>query len=199
MSGLPARTADTTPSAGDWRASFDPHGMRAPADAGAIRRFLAELGRIARDPATAYLVGGATAVLVGWRPTTIDVDLRLEPEADELIRPIPELKVRLGINVELASPLDFLPEPSGWRDASPFVSQEGPLVIRHMDPALQALAKLERGFGQDLADVDAMLERGLVEPSRLRALFDDIRPRLFRFPAVDPEHLRASVEAIAPD
>jgi hypothetical protein len=57
-----------------------------PADAAAVRRFLRELGRIARGPATVYLVGGATAVLEGWRPTTIDVDLRIEPEVDDVIR-----------------------------------------------------------------------------------------------------------------
>ena len=172
--------------------------MRRPADAESVRSFLRELGRLGRTPATVYLVGGATAVLEGWRPTTIDVDLRIEPETDDLTKHLPELKVRLGINVELASPLDFLPEPAGWRDASPFVVQEGPLTVRHMDPALQALAKLERGFGQDLLDVRAMLDRGLVQPARLRATFEEIRPRLFRFPAVDPDHLRAAVEEVAP-
>lgn len=171
--------------------------MRAPADAEAVRRFLRELGRLARQPATAYLVGGATAVLEGWRPTTIDIDLRFEPESDELIRPLPELKIRLGINVELASPLDFLPEPAGWREASPFVVQEGELTVRHMDFALQALAKLERGFGQDLADVDAMIERELVAPARLRSMFEEIRLQLFRFPAVDPDHLRAMIDKVA--
>jgi hypothetical protein len=62
-----------------------------------------------------------------------------------------------------------------------------------MDPALQALAKLERGFDQDLRDVDAMLARDLVEPAALRATLEEIEPRLFRFPAVDPSELRAAV------
>jgi hypothetical protein len=33
-----------------------------------------------------YLTGGSTAVIEGWRATTIDVDLRFEPEQDELLR-----------------------------------------------------------------------------------------------------------------
>lgn len=168
--------------------------MRGSADASAVRRFLGELGRLAREPATVYLVGGATAVLEGWRPTTVDIDLRIEPESDDVLRLLPELKERLAINVELASPLDFLPEPAGWRDRSPFVAQEGALTIRHMDPVLQALAKLERGFDQDLRDVEAMLSRGLVDPRRLRATLEEIEPLLFRFPAVDPDGLRAAVE-----
>jgi hypothetical protein len=132
-------------------------------------------------------------VLEGWRPTTIGVDLRIEPETDALLRLLPVLKERLAINVELTSPLDFIPEPAGWRDHSPFVAQEGSLTVRHMDPALQALAKLERGFDQDLRDVDAMLARNLVEPAALRATLEEIEPRLFRFPAVDPSELRAAV------
>ena len=54
-----------------------------------------------------YLTGGSTAVLEGWRESTIDVDLRFEPEADELLRALPALKESLGVNIELASPTDF--------------------------------------------------------------------------------------------
>ncbi|MDP9222727.1 MAG: hypothetical protein M3P18_02530 [Actinomycetota bacterium] len=149
------------------------------------------------QPATAYLVGGGTAVLEGWRATTIDVDLYLEPEADELLRAIPGLKEDLEINVEFSSPLDFLPELPGWRDRSPFVAQEGRLTVRHFDLYAQALAKLERGFDQDLADVRAMVDRGLVSPDQLRRLFDAVADELYRFPAVDGKALRAAVAELA--
>jgi hypothetical protein len=36
-------------------------------------------------------------VLAGWRESTIDVDLRFEPEADELLRALPALKESLGL------------------------------------------------------------------------------------------------------
>ena len=98
--------------------------MRPPVDAQRIRELARGLGRIARDPVRIYLTGGATAVLEGWRQTTIDVDLRLEPEADELLRAFPALKERLGINIELASPPDFIPELPGWRERSPFVFED---------------------------------------------------------------------------
>ncbi len=145
---------------------------------------------MSREATTIYLVGGATAVLEGWRSTTIDVDLRIEPESDQLLRAIPDLKERLGINVELASPLDFLPELPGWRDRSPFVSQEGALTVRHFDLYSQAMSKTERAFDQDVRDVAAMIERGLVGPVELRRLFDAIEPLLYRFPAVDPATLK---------
>ena len=58
--------------------------MRQKADEHRIRELLTRLGQAARTPARAYLVGGATAVLRGWRASTIDVDLTLDPESREL-------------------------------------------------------------------------------------------------------------------
>ncbi len=78
--------------------------MRALADAERIHRFMRALAESARQDGRVYFTGGATAVLLGWRPTTIDVDLRFVPEQDVLLRAIPTLKEQLQINVELASP-----------------------------------------------------------------------------------------------
>jgi hypothetical protein len=173
--------------------------MRDLADAERIHRFLRALGREADADGACYLTGGASAVLIGWRESTIDVDIRLEPETDSLLRAIALLKDRLSINVELASPADFIPVPPGWRDRSVFVRREGGLTFYHFDLYSQALAKLERGHDRDLGDVQAMLERGLVEPQRALALFGESESELFRFPAVDPAAFRRRVEqAFAP-
>lgn len=169
--------------------------MRAPADSERIRRLAVELGRAAKQPTRLYLTGGATAVLEGWRASTIDVDIRIEPDADELLRVIAELKEKLDLNVELASPADFLPELPGWRERSRFRFREGRLDVFDFDLYSQALAKIERGFDLDLGDVRAMLEAGLVEARRLRELHAAIEGELFRFPAVDPGALRARLEA----
>jgi hypothetical protein len=40
-----------------------------------------------------------------------------------------------------------------------------------------------------------MLSRNLVEPARLRELFEQIRPRLDRYPAVDPPSFQRALEA----
>jgi hypothetical protein len=42
--------------------------------------------------------------------------------------------------------------------------------------------------------VRAMLERGLVEPGRLRACFAEIEPQLYRFTAIEPSDFRRAVE-----
>lgn len=122
-----------------------------------------------------YFTGGATAVLLAWRPTTIDIRLKLVPERDALLRAIPELKETPRVNVELASPADFIPVPAGWEDRSRFVRTVGPITYCHFDLYSQALAKAERGHTQDLADVRAMVERNLIEPARALEFFRAIR------------------------
>lgn len=154
------------------------------------------LGSAARRDGACYFTGGATAVLLGWRETTLDVDIRLEPEQDEALRALPRIKEELRVNVELASPADFIPLPVGWRDRSPLVEQAGRLSFRHFDPYSQALAKLERGHAQDVDDVRELIARGLVERDRLRACFDEIEPQLYRFPAVDATDFRSSLDQL---
>lgn len=168
--------------------------MRTDADAERVRAVARELGRVARQDTTLYLTGGATAVLEGWRPSTKDVDLRLEPDSDELLRRIATVKDDLDVNVELASPPDFIPELPGWRERSPFVFREGRVTVRHFDPYSQALSKIERGFDLDLRDVRTLIDRGLVDPDRLRELFDEIEPALFRYPAIDAKGFREKVD-----
>jgi hypothetical protein len=170
--------------------------MRPPVDEQRIRILARELGRAARGPVRIYLTGGSTAVLEGWREATIDVDLRFEPETDELLRELPALKERLGINIELASPPDFIPELPGWRERSPLVFQDGRIAVHHFDFYSQALSKIERGFEQDLADVRSMLASALVERPRLRALYDAIEPDLYRYPAINPPAFRRKLDLI---
>lgn len=170
--------------------------MRTLADRERIERFMRALGPAADQPTRAYLTGGATAVLEGWRGSTIDIDLVFVPESDGLLRALPELKERLQINVELASPAHFIPELPGWEGRSPFVAQEGRLAFHHYDFHAQALAKLERGHRQDLADVRHMIERGLVEPQRLRDLFKTIVPLLYRYPAIDAASFQRAVDGL---
>ena len=170
--------------------------MRELADAPRIERFMCELGRAARHRGRVYLTGGATAVLHGWRESTIDVDIKLIPDSDELLREIPRLKEKLDLNVELASPSDFIPLPPGWEDRSPLIREEGKLAFHHFDPVAQALSKAERGHAQDRIDVREMIAAGLVDPSDARAQFRLIEPELYRFPAIDPAAFRKAVDEL---
>jgi hypothetical protein len=170
--------------------------MRPPVDEARLRELARRLGLVAGAPTRIYLTGGATAVLEGWRASTVDVDLRLEPDVDALLRELSALKEDLGVNIELASPPDFIPELPGWRGRSSFVFSEGNVEIYHFDFYSQALSKIERGFAQDMDDVAQMLESGLVQPARLRELYEAIEPELYRYPAIDPAAFRRKVSAV---
>src|SRR4051812_25695619 len=120
----PPRTPATTRWSAGWSASPARPSVRPPVGSTRLRGFARELGRHASRDTKLYLTGGATAVLRGWREATLDIDIRFEPESDELLMAIPRLKEELDVNVELASPPDFVPELSGWRERSPFILRE---------------------------------------------------------------------------
>lgn len=168
--------------------------MRIQADSSRIEAFFQELSRAATKPADIFLTGGATAVLFGWRETTLDLDLKLIPDSDELLRSIPRIKEKLQLNVELASPDQFIPELPGWRERSLFIRQIQKLSYWHYDPYSQALAKLERGHAKDRADVEAMEPMGLIARPELLRLYGEIEPSLYRFPAIDVREFRSAVE-----
>ena len=160
--------------------------MRGEADRAKLERLMAAIGERASGSGGIYLVGGATALLFGWRQTTIDIDIKPDPEPPGLFEAIATLKESLDLNIELASPDQFIPTLPGWRDRSIFVATYGPVSFYHYDLYSQALAKLQRGHARDLRDVAAMRSAGLIEPEMVAELFRDIQPQLIRYPAIDP-------------
>lgn len=172
--------------------------MREPVDAAKVRRFMEVLGRRSTGPGRVYLTGGGTAVLVGWRSSTVDLDLKFAPEPSGAFEALARIKDELSINVEIASPDDFIPELPGWRERSPHIARHGSVDFYHYDFYAQTLAKIERGHSRDLDDVRRMLERGFVVAEKVRCLFDEIAPRLHRYPAVDPDIFRAKLDAALP-
>lgn len=154
------------------------------------------LGRAAHGKARVYFTGGVTAVLMGWRDTTIDIDLSFDPELDELFRALPVLKEKLEINIELACPSHFIPTLPGWQERSAYIASEGKIDFYHYDHYSQALSKIERGHAQDLVDIEAMLDRGLLDRAKLLSLFEAIEPLLYKYPAIDPGSFYKAVHQI---
>lgn len=170
--------------------------MRALLDEAKLMEFLKRLGERSGGPGRVYLTGGGTSILSGWRETTIDVDLKLDPEPPQAFQAIAKLKDELGVNVELASPDDFVPALPGWRDRSRWIGRFGEVEFYHYDFYGQALSKIERGFEKDETDVAKMISSGLVDPGRLKSLFKETEEELARYPAIDPRTLKAKVEAL---
>ena len=167
--------------------------MRSPTDKAKLLAFMQALGARVVGPGRIYLVGGATALWHGWRETTIDIDLKPDPEPAGLFEALAVLKDDLDVNVERASPDQFIPPVPGWRERSRFIRREGPLEFFHYDLYGQALFKLQRGHGRDLADVRCMVRDGLIQTTELVSHFQPIEPQLLRHPAIDAVAFHAAV------
>ena len=173
--------------------------MRPPVDIKKLNSFMAAMGRKTHGAGTIYLTGGATALLHGWRPMTIDVDIKADPEPSAYFESIASIKDELAVNVELASPSDFIPELPNWRERSLFIARHGQLDFYHYDPYSQALSKLERGHTRDIVDVESMLRDGLIHKHLLHSLFLQIETALIRYPSLDPQSFRQIVDTFCHD
>ena len=175
------------------KAAFDVF-MRRKVTVESLKQFMEELAAAARTPGKVYFTGGATALLLGFRDQTIDIDIKMDPEPEGAFEAIATLKDSLDVNVELASPDDFIPPTPDWRERSRPIASIGKVRFFHYDFALQALAKLERGHRQDLEDVTSFLRGEYVSVDELRKTFQLIEPALIRYPAIDPQRFKEKVE-----
>jgi hypothetical protein len=151
--------------------------MRQRVDQQRIEQFLQQLGRQFTKPGRIYLVGGTIMVYEGLRQQTLDIDLALEIANEDhsaFIIAVRNLKERLSLNIEEASPADFIPLPAGYRERSQFVGRYGRLDVFYFDFYSTALSKIERGTENDFADVLSLLETGRLEMARLEDYFQEI-------------------------
>lgn len=156
---------------------------REPATRARIDLFLARLGRIFRGAGRLYLVGGTMMVYDGLRTQTQDVDYTVQMNAadeQDFIAAMVRLKRDLNLNVEPASPGDFIPLPQGWQERSRFLGRYGSLDVFAFDPIATALSKIARGLQRDIDDVLALLAAGRITLAALAAAFEEIVPRLER-------------------
>jgi len=170
--------------------------MRSDSDAKKIKRFFEELGKRARGAGRVYITGGTSAVLIGWRLATVDIDIKLDPEPPGAFEAIRDLKEILNANVELASPDQFIPALPGWELRSQYICSYNKVDFYHYDFYSQALSKIERGHQRDIFDVNQMLASKLINSKRLWELFQQIEPLLIRYPHINPEEFRKKVEGI---
>ena len=153
-----------------------------------------ELARVAPPPGpyNIYLVGGGTAVFLGFRDSSIDADLC--SDRDEVFRDIQGIKERLDLNIEFARPEDFVPPLTGSEQRHVFIDRIGSVAFHHYDPYAQALSKIVRGFQRDLDDAREFVSRGMVDPAKLQALVNAIRdPAYARYPSLSRSAVEGAV------
>lgn len=167
---------------------------RRPITKSVLESFMRRIGIIVRQPSVMYLTGGSTAILLGFREGTIDIDMA--GDMDEIFSEIPRIKNEMDINIELAKPTDFVPGLPGESDRHLRIGAFGPVTFFHFDPYAQAFSKLVRAHGTDIEDVKALANRGLVDPDALFEMVKRISDRDFsRHTRLN----RASVEGAVED
>lgn len=127
----------------------------------------------------------------GFRQQTQDVDyiVQMSPNDEhDFTSAVVRLKRELNLNVEPASPGDFIPLPHGWQERSRFLGRYGQLDVFAFDPVSTALSKIARGLARDVDDVLALLAAGRMTIDELTAAFEEILPRL------EQESVRADEE-----
>ncbi len=150
-----------------------------------LKDFMRQFARRSKGPGAVYFTGGTTALLLGIREQTIDIDLKLDPEPSGAFEAIAELKNELNINIELASPGDFIPTPSSWKDNSLHIDTINQIQFFHYDLVMQALSKLERGHDQDILDVQALLDNSHISAQQIQERFAEIADDIIRFPSIN--------------
>ena len=61
--------------------------MRSNVDSQKIEQLMEALGKEARSSGCIYFTGGASALLIGWRSSTVDIDIRLDPQPSGIFQP----------------------------------------------------------------------------------------------------------------
>jgi Nucleotidyltransferase of unknown function (DUF6036) len=139
-----------------------------------IEQFLVQVGRT-RQPGRLYLTGGAALVHRGIRPgQTLDIDIQITIDPANLTAQIAQLKQKMNINIEFASPSDFIPLPAQWEARSEFINRYGQVDVFYLDWYSIALSKMQRANRQDVVDVQLLVRQGFVDVSELDLLYQDV-------------------------
>ncbi len=79
--------------------------MRRHVDRAKLERFMMHIGRRASTPGTVFITGGSSALILGIRDQTIDVDIKLDPEPGGVFEAIAERDLA---DVRAMSQLEFI-------------------------------------------------------------------------------------------
>jgi hypothetical protein len=165
-----------------------------------LRALMREIARTAPRGKSyrVYLVGGGTAVLSGWRPTSVDADLFAPDES--VFRDIQGIKERLNVNVEFARPEHFVPALSDSDSRHVFIETVDRVSYFHYDPYAQVLSKVVRGFERDIDDARQFIRAGLVDAETFVELVEQIPSSAYaKYPSLSQDAVAQAVEAFVSD
>jgi hypothetical protein len=154
--------------------------MRPDVDRLKIEQFLTELGRRFRQSGRLYLVGGAALVHAGIRPgiSPVTQDIDVEIASGDMYQIIGQIKQQLNLNVEFASPGDFIPLPKNWQQFSRFVARYGKVDVFYFDFTSIALSKIDRSSARDIQDVILLIQSNTITLQQLDQAAQEIAAQM---------------------
>lgn len=160
--------------------------MRPPLNKKRLEEFMEAVGKGFQGKyARIYFAGGASLVYEGLKDITIDIDINLKEtppqEQGALLRLLNELKYKLEINIEEASPEEFIPLPSGAMDRGIFIQRRGKVDFFHFDLYSIGLSKIGRGSEKDYEDILNLLEHKKIFWKKLEEYSQEILPKLAEY------------------
>ncbi len=134
------------------------------------------------------------------RQSTADIDYAAIAEdpraADELEQAIRSLKNDLDVNVEPAAPHDFLPVPAWARERGRFVGQYGPVAVYYYHLPSGVLAKVARGYEQDLDDAEKLIGAAGVTWQEIEQTWREMRASPRGWLRYEPDEVERRLEQL---
>lgn len=147
-----------------------------------IEQFLVQVGRT-RQPGRLYLTGGAALVHRGIRPgQTLDIDIHITIDPANLTAQVAQLKHQMNMNIEFASPGDFIPLPNQWEARSQFIRRYDQVDVFYFDWYSIVLSKMQRANRQDVVDVQLLVRQGFVDLTELDLLYQNVLNKIGKPP-----------------
>ncbi len=148
-------------------------------DQNRLRLFLERLSQEIRSDVTLYLTGGTLLIYHGIRPTTTDIDFGFDATDPIDRESLPELAQRVAgtdIRVQCSEEIagwSMMPLPE-YRERAPLLFRSGRLTVRSVHPTDLVLAKIHRGYAEDLADAMALARYFQLSIEELSTRFKEI-------------------------
>lgn len=130
----------------------------------------------------------------------MDIDIEISGENEgEMIEAIRRLIQQMNVNVEFASPRDFMPLPKHWLTQSQYVGRYGAIDVFYFDFYSIALSKMQRGSTLDINDVKLLLQQGVITLEGLDAAYREVFAQLGKSSyrkKLDPQQFAAHYAAV---
>ncbi|MDQ2884857.1 MAG: hypothetical protein M3Y39_02095 [Chloroflexota bacterium] len=107
----------------------------------------------------------------------------------------------MNINIEFASPGDFMPLPTQWEARSQFIKRYDQVDVFYFDWYSIALSKMQRVNRQDVIDVQLLIQKGFVDITELDFLYQDVLNKVGKppydrlFPNLSPQQFAQHYQA----